>query len=244
MAAVLVGGSSAVLSHESAAALWGVRATRSGRIHVTAPRFRRSRASLALHRSHLPDDEVSAVGGIPATTVARTLLDLAAFLAHREVERALAQAEVLRLYEKLSLPDLLERYPGRRGAAIAREAIAAVSLGSTLTRSELEERFLGFLDRFGFARPAVNADLAVASRWFVADFAWRRARLIVELDGYAFHSTAAAFERDRARDRALSVDGWRVVRVTWRQLHDEPEALAIDLRRLLAAGVGAATAPE
>jgi len=73
----------------------------------------------------------------------------------------------------------------------------------------------------------------VGGRWVEADCVWRAQRLIVELDGHAFHATTAAYERDRARDRSLHVGGWRVVRITWRQLHDDADALATDLRSLL-----------
>ena len=71
--------------------------------------------------------------------------------------------------------------------------------------------------------------------WIEADCIWREQRLIVELDGHATHSTRSAFESDRARDRALIAAGWRVMRITWRQLHDEPQALTRDLRASLMA---------
>jgi hypothetical protein len=104
---------------------------------------------------------------------------------------------------------------------------------ATLTRSELEDRFLTFLDAYGLARPEVNADLNLDGRWFEADFFWRDQHLIVELDGHQTHGTRAAFERDRERDRILQVHGWRIIRITWRQLHDTPDAVAADLARLL-----------
>lgn len=102
-----------------------------------------------------------------------------------------------------------------------------------ITRSELEERFLTLVDRAGLERPQTNVPISVGGEWIEADCVWRDQRLIVELDGRAAHATSRAFERDRARDRALQADGWRVIRVTWKQLHDNPGAVIADLARLL-----------
>jgi len=168
------------------------------------------------------------------TTVPRTLLDLAAVLDRRGTERALNEAEVRGYRDRLSLPALLARYPRRRGGATIRALLRAGEIGATLTKSELEERLLRFLERGGLPRPCLNVPIFVGDRFVEADCVWRRQRLVVELDRREAHDTAAAFERDRARDRALLTGGWRVVRITWRQLHSHREALADDLRSLLA----------
>jgi very-short-patch-repair endonuclease len=147
---------------------------------------------------------------------------------HR-LERAVNEAEVLRLTDPLSVPDLLARYPRRRGSRALRRALAAAGAP---TRSELEARFLALLDRHGLPRPRVNARLQAGGEWMEVDCVWEDARVIVELDGYAAHGTRAAFERDRERDRALLAAGWRVLRITWRQLHDRPGRLAAELRAL------------
>ena len=182
-------------------------------------------------RSRLPDDEVTVVEGIPATTVPRTLLDLAVVVGRREVERAINEAEVRRLADPLSLPDLLRRYPRRRGSATIRAILAA---GRTaLTRSELEDRFLALVDAAGLPPPEVNAMLELGDGWIEVDCLWRSRRLVVELDGHATHSTRAAFEGDRSRDRMLLTAGWRVVRITWRHLRDRPTVIAADLWSLL-----------
>ena len=233
MAAVLAGGSGAALSHRSAAALWGLRPSLRGLTEVTAPRRRRPRHGIEMHRGNLPGGEVTVLRGIPITTVARTLFDLAAVLGRRQVERAVHEAEARRLDDSLSLHELVARHPGRRGVAAIRAILAAGRIGSTVTRSELEARFARFLDAIGLPRPEVNTSIQVGGRWVEADCVWRAQRLIVELDGHAFHATTAAYERDRARDRSLHVGGWRVVRITWRQLHDDADALATDLRSLL-----------
>src|SRR2546423_6772750 len=143
------------------------------------------------------------------------------------------EAEVRRLGDPLPLAALLARYPRRRGVVVARAILHDARIGWTLTRSELEERFLAFIVRHCLPRPEVNANVRIDGRAIECDFAWRAESLIAEIDGHAFHATAAAYERDRARDRLLSVAGWRVVRITWRQLHDDAPGLAADLRRLL-----------
>jgi Protein of unknown function (DUF559) len=233
MAAVLAAGPNAVLSHRSAAALWGIRPVPGGRVEVTLPRALRSRPGLKVHRALLADDERTAARAIPVTTPPRTLLDLAAILDLRSLRRAVDEAEVLRLSDTLSLDALLTRHPRRRGTRALREILAAGRLRASITRSELEDRFLAFLDGVGLPRPEVNVPLRLSGRWIEADCVWRRQRVIVELDGHASHATGAAFERDRARDRILQAAGWRVVRITWRQLHEEADALASDLGKLL-----------
>ncbi len=102
-----------------------------------------------------------------------------------------------------------------------------------ITRKELEERFAVLLVGTGLPLPRRNADVAVRGRFFEADCLWDAHRLIVELDGRAVHRTPLAFEKDRERDRLLQADGWRVVRITWRQLRDDAPAVVADLRRLL-----------
>jgi hypothetical protein len=200
---------------------------------VTNVRRHRPRAGVQLHRSRLPSDEVTSVDGIPVTSPPRTLLDLAAVLSAHALERAVEQTEVLRLTDSLSLDDLLARHPKCHGAMSLRGILAEGRVGSTVTRSELEDRFLAFLDRHGLPRPQVNAGIEVRGRWMECDCVWRSHRLIVELDGRDTHGTTAAFERDRARDRALHAGGWRVVRITWRQLHDDGDRVAADLREMM-----------
>jgi hypothetical protein len=195
------------------------------------------------HCSQLPDDEVEMVDAIPVTSVSRTLLDLAAMLSERGLERAMNEAEVRGLTSRLSLPDLLERYPRRRGSAVLRDLLGNDDALSGVTKYELEVRFATFIDDHGLPRPRRNADLAVRGRFFEVDCLWPAQRLIVELDGRAVHGTRQAFEADRERDRLLLADGWRVTRVTWRQLRDDAPAIAADLKAMLAVGSFAAAAP-
>ena len=234
MAAVLACGEGAVLSHQSAAALWSIRGTAKSRIDVIAPRDLRPRPGLHPHRALLPADEVTVFDGIPTTTPARTLLDLAAVVPRQALERALNEAEILRLPGP---HELLDRHPRRRGAATLR-TLLLTSSSPIPTRTELEDKFLTFLDDWGFARPHVNTMVDV----YEVDAVWRDAKLIVELDGFATHGTRRAFERDRARDRRLQAAGWRVIRLTWRQL-DGGEALADELHTLFTLAATAAPHP-
>ena len=230
MAAVLAGGPGAVLSHRSAAALWGMRGASGGRVEITVPRKLGRRSGIRAHRALIPGDEVTTVDGIPVTSPHRTIFDLAGHLQPHELEGVIGQAQVRRLWDRVSLVELLERYPGRRGTAVLSELVLA---GARITRSELEQKFLGLLDGAGLPRPERNTLVETPQRDYEVDCLWRSQRLIVELDGRTFHDTPSAFERDRERDRRLAVAGWRTLRITWRQLSDDPEGVLRDLAALL-----------
>jgi very-short-patch-repair endonuclease len=234
LAAVLASGGEAALSHYSAAALWGIRLTSRSVIDVTAPCKGRSWASVRRHHSLLPPDERTVEEGIPVTTVPRTIFDLAATESVDVVENLLRQAEYLRLYDALSLRDLVDRYPGRRGVRKVRTCLTRIeSLPSGRVRSPLEERFLPFLRRHRLPRPRLNEWIEAGASRFQVDCHWPGTWQIVELDGWQGHGTRTAFRDDRARDRVLRVAGYSVTRIAWAQLDDEPEAIAADLRALL-----------
>jgi very-short-patch-repair endonuclease len=233
MAAVLAYGPGAVLSHRPGGAHWEIVRDR-GPCEITVAKARRPRPGIRVHQARLPADEVTIHEGIPVTTVPRTLFDLAAVVPPRELERAINEAEVLRLWDELSLDHLLDRYPRHKGNRSIRAALAKRRSGATVTRSELEEMFLRVIDSAGIPRPEINAIVDA----FVVDALWRDARLAIELDGRDTHGTAAAFEQDRERDRILLVAGWRPVRITYRQLRDTPGAVVSDLRLLLAVDRG------
>jgi hypothetical protein len=233
MAAVLAAGPAAVLSHRSAAALWGLPPAFSGESEVTVPSRRRAGREVVVHCGWLSPAEITEVERIPVTTVSRTLLDLAAVVSRRPLERAIQAAEVRRLGNARSLADLVAGHPRRRGTATLRKILASERFGEGATRSELEERFLAFVESQGLPRPEINSLLELGGRWIECDCLWRTPRVVAELDGRSAHLTRVAFEWDRARDRALQAAGWRVVRVTWRQLARDPAAVAADLRRLL-----------
>lgn len=244
MAAVLFAGPGAVLSHRSAAELWGVRNPSSGAIEVTTPRKSRSSGSIHRHFAVLAPDEVTEHRGIPVTSVPRTLFDLAGVSSADVVEHALRESEYLRLHDRLSLPDLLARYPGRRGSTTVRECLwRRRNLPIGRARSWLELEFLPFLRRNGLPRPRLNIWLEVGGRSFQVDCLWP-GDVVVELDGFAGHGTRVAFQEDRARDRRLRVAGYGVIWVAPEQLEDEPDELAADLRALIEGGRGRAVKLE
>jgi very-short-patch-repair endonuclease len=232
MAAVLACGDQAVLSHRSAARLWGILPSASEWIDVTRPDRRIRRDGIVSHRGSVPGDERAVIDGIPVTSVFRTVFDLAAVLDLRGLERAWHEAEVQGLRDRVSLPVLLERYPGRRGARNLRVLLEAPEpIG--FTRNDFEEAFVAFVDEYGLRRPRMNGTLAMRGRFFEIDALWEDERVAVELDSRSVHETNKNIEGDKQRDRILLAEGWRTVRVTWRQLRDEPDEIAADLRMAL-----------
>lgn len=240
-AAVLACGPGAVLGHGSAAEAWGIRPNAQARYDVTVPRALRPRPGLRPHHVVLQEDEHTTLDGLPLTTVARTLLDLAASLDSHRLERALERAETARLLDLRSLNRLLDRYPRRAGTPKLRRLVAGDSLDARVTRSDFEEEFLAFLDEHRLPRSSTNVWVPIddgEGPGLELDVAWPAARLAVELDPRATHGTAAAFERDRRKDQRLLLAGWRVVRLTPRRLRKDPERVTGLLRRLLAGRPG------
>jgi Protein of unknown function (DUF559) len=166
--------------------------------------------------------------------VARTLVDLGDHAKRRHVERAVDQAELLSLFDLRAVQDALGRAGRRRGAGMLR-AVLADYAGPTLTRLELEERFLALCRGGSLPIPEANAWITLADGVaYQADFLWRAEGLIVETDGRDVHTTRAAFEHDRLRDQRLTLAGFTVVRFTWRQVTGEPQRVLRTTRRLLA----------
>jgi Protein of unknown function (DUF559) len=167
-----------------------------------------------LHRSRSLDaGDTSHYRGIPITTVPRTLLDLAATVKPHRLERALAQAERLRLHDHRAIEDVIARSNGHRGAGALADATAHHD--SKWTRTDLEAWLLGIVRDAGLPEPMVNSSVAAPDHPRLdPDFCWPAHRLIVETDGWDTHRTRDAFQRDRARDAALPADGWRVIRLT------------------------------
>jgi very-short-patch-repair endonuclease len=227
---------SAVLGYRSAAAAWMlVRQVPMVVDVIVPPRRGRFHDGIVAHRQPLCPDEIEVVRGIPVTCAARTIFDFAAIARdRRELERAWSEMEVRRLTSRVSVPQLLERYPGRPGAPALRELLGSDAPGG-ITRNEFEEAFVALLDAHGLPRPRLNADLRLRNRFVEVDCLWSGRRIALELDGRSVHARKAAFESDRRRDRELLVEGWRPAHVTWLQLRDEPEAVVADLRELLMA---------
>ncbi|HSH44904.1 MAG TPA: type IV toxin-antitoxin system AbiEi family antitoxin domain-containing protein [Longimicrobiales bacterium] len=232
MSAVLACGPGSVVSHGDAAALHGMRkdVPPDRAVHVTVTAARGRRPGIRAHRvTRLPADEVASVDGIPATTPARTLLDLAGLDSPRALEQAFAEATRLRIGVPEELKQLLDRYPRRPGIAGVRALLERPS-GPAFVRSEAEARFLALVREAELPEPEMN----VALGRYELDFLWRRARIAVEVDGFEFHGTRRRFERDRRRDaRLLATHRITVMRVTWMQLVERPAPAIARLARVL-----------
>lgn len=231
LAAVLACGPGAVLSHVSAAVLWDLAAWDGRRPEVTATALR-AHPGLRTHRSALLGArDVTRHRGIPVTTPARTLVDLAGVVDDRALRRAVREAQARHKVSAAQLRAALDRLGGRRGA---RDLARIVATGPAPTRSELEDVVLDLLLRGGFPHPEVNVPLVVAGRRVVPDFRWPGARVIVEADGAVWHAGSVAREEDAERQALLERHGERVLRVTWRQAVLRPRDT---VARIEAAGV-------
>ncbi len=233
MGAVLAFGPDAVLSHRSAGQLWELVPRSRICPEVTRPRHAAGRPHLVVHQASLPQDEIGRVRGIPVTSVPRTMFDLAGMVAEREVERAWNEMEVREYTDRLSVADLLERYPGRKGSVVLARLAGRKTLPVGTTRNDFEEAFLALIDRHRLPRPRMNAHVALRGRFFEVDCLWEDERVAIELDGGAAHKTANAFHNDRERDRILVAEGYRTTRVTWHHLTYTPEEVVADLRGIL-----------
>ena len=232
LAAVLACGDSACLSHRPAASLHELRPIPSGPVDVTVEcNGRRRQSRLRVHKTARfhPDDRAFR-HGIPVTSLARTLLDLAEVVPANQLRRALQQAQRLEIFDLGAMSKLCERSRGRHGLKPLRAALLEFTGPPPITRSEFEEMFVDFAATFEIKpRPVMNAIVLGEE----VDALWREQRLIVELDSRSFHDNPAAFETDRARDMLLQVAGYRVLRITYRRLVERPEEVADAIRALL-----------
>jgi len=232
MAAVLACGEGAVLSHRSAAALWGLRRPPSGSVDVSAARGRR-RQGITIHEGSIVDSERTTVVGIPVTSVARTLFDLAEVVDEKQLGSAFEEADRLRLMRMPELEAVCARGHGRHALRPIR---ALIDAGQTPedTQSPLEDRVLDLCHEHHLPLPVTGARVLGRE----VDAFWPAQKLMVEADSWKFHGHREAFERDRARDAAMQAEGYRVIRLTYRRLEREPAAVASQLRRLLTSGSG------
>jgi Protein of unknown function (DUF559) len=234
MAAVLALGPRAVLSHKSAGSLHELLTTAQTRTDITVPKANRARPRKGL-RIHVTDtlhpDDIDEVDGIPVTSIARTILDLAAVLASTQLRRVLEQADRNGVLNLLALERALDRRPRARGRSSLR-AILRDYTGAPPTRSVFERAFLELVEKAGLPKPLVNASLAGLE----PDVYWPQWGLVVELDSRGFHSDPRTFESDRIRDARLQRLGLRVLRVTWKRLKHEPDAVLDDVLALARLG--------
>jgi predicted transcriptional regulator of viral defense system len=229
LAAVKACGPSAVLSHFSAATLWGLLAWDDRHPEVTVfGTATRVHPGLRVHRTRRLDrQDVGRHERIPVTSPARTLVDLASMLEYRPLRRAVRQAQSLRRVNLVELAEVLTRLGPRRGV---RKLARIIATGSAPTRSELEDVVLDLILRGGLAHPCVNAPLILAGRRVIPDFRWPEEHLIVEADGAAWHDGKLAREDDAERQALCEAHGERVLRVTWEQAIARPSQTVSRIR--------------
>jgi very-short-patch-repair endonuclease len=238
LAAVLACGPGALLSHRAAGAAQRLLPS-SPQSEITVPHGRKSKPGIVIHRSRLihPDDR-SSVRGIPVTSVARTLVDLADVLNEERLARAVHEAEVQRVFDLGAVQAVAARLPGRKGMHKLSRVLAAYRPEPHFLRSEAERRFKQLCERHSLPQPQFNVYIAGQE----LDAWWEDVQIAVEIDGAEVHHTRRAFQEDRARDRRLAAQAIRVVRVTSRDLDDDAR-LAAELRAIRAAAALAAGSP-
>jgi hypothetical protein len=220
----------AVASHASAGWPWGLLRYAPGTIDVTAPSRRHPKSAFRVHHAPLEARDQAECESIPATSLARTKLDLAGTLNAHRLERVLERSEELGLFDLGPLGDVLGRFSHHPGARPLRAALDIYRPDPTFTRSGLEKRFLFLVEEAGLPIPSMNLNVVGLE----LDAYWPEERFAVELDVYETHGTRAAFERDRVREEDLLLAGIEAIRVTGPRLEHEPERAMERLGRLLA----------
>jgi Transcriptional regulator, AbiEi antitoxin/REase_MTES_1575 len=229
LAAVLACGAGATLSHSSAAWLWGLIPNWPATAHVSIPSRGKSRHSIRVHHAPaLTDGDRSLRDAIPVTAVPRTLLDLSSLLPSRQLDRAIERSDQLGLFDLRAVEVLLARTAGHPGWGRLGHALATYR-EPAFTRSELERRFLDLVREAGLPVPSANAFVA----GYEIDMYWSGERFAVELNGYEYHRTRAAFERDRLRQEELKLAGIDSIRITARRVERDPESVVTRLATLL-----------
>jgi very-short-patch-repair endonuclease len=217
---VLVGGDGAVLSHWSAAALWGLVDADPALPHITVDRRLRPPGVIA-HRGRLEDQDRRRRSGIPVTSVAHTLADMSGELDDEPFERLVREAQFRKIFDVAAVEELLQRRRCRR----LRELLDDLNP----SQSRLEDAFLRLCRRHRIPKPEAQ----VRGRNRRPDFIWREARLIVEVDSWSGHGNPIAFQADRTLSNAVQLAGWRILRFTWADVKRRPELVARQLRRAL-----------
>jgi very-short-patch-repair endonuclease len=230
VAALLACGDGALISHRSAAYLWGLVDSAPREVDVTlVGRQRRPKRGIRIYRvSGIDDRDVRRKGGLWLASPARTLIDLAAEAGDSELDRLVAEARVQGLLSKGALEAALER-AGRRPGTARMRAFLRSEGGPALTRSEAERRMRRLLREARLAQPKAN----IRAAGYSVDFLWAEQRVIVEVDGYKYHGHRRAFERDRRKDMALRDGGYEVIRITWRQLTEQALMVVAHVARAL-----------
>jgi len=218
LAAVLYYRGHAIVSHRTAALVWGLVESPPDEVTLTVVDSDcRSRPGLRLHRAARIDrSDVQAQRGLPLTSAARTLLDLAGGASGVELEDALAKARGRRLVRDEEIRAAISRAPNRRGASRMSRLLGS-GRRSGFTRSKAERRLRALVEAAQLPQPLVNVPLL----GYTVDFLWPDQRVVLEVDGLAYHAGAAAFTRDRRRDQRLTAAGYLPMRATWDDLTEE-----------------------
>lgn len=230
LAAVLACGRGASLSHLSAGFAWHLVKRPAREIHVSCRRSRPPGPAVVVHRSRLDSVDSVQLDGVPVTTVARTLLDLADLLTETRLAGAIEEAETKRVFDLRELDAAQARAPHRLGRHKLQRVLERWR-PPPFTRAKSERLFLALCKRYELPRPVVNSWIGEQE----VDFYWERQRVAVEVDGSGTHLTRKAFEEDRRRDRRLAVMGIQVLRVTWYDLHHHEAEVAAQVKAVLTA---------
>jgi len=230
LAALLACGNGAALSHRTAGAIWGLL---TGPIHpidvITTTGGGRKHPGITTHRLLLDPFDAMVIDSLRVTTPSRTIVDLAAILGGRALREVVEHAQDLRRFDPQDIRATLARAPRRSGTRRLTDLIALLQPDKDNARSDLERLFLALTRRARLPRPEPNREIGGRSR----DFVWLEQRLVVETDGYRYHSSRQARRRDNRRDRQLTALGWRPVRFTYEEIAFEPAEVARDLAGLL-----------
>lgn len=240
-AAVLACGEGAVVSHGTAAAMWGLWDRWPVLVDVIVPcEAGRKIDGIRAHRCRYPHpEEVTVRSGVPCTTPARTLVDNAGTYGRPRLQRFVEEALVRKLLDFRALDLAMHRARGRRGVRTLGAIVDQWRMPdgeAPDVRSIFEARMLPPLVAVGFEWPESNRVLRIGGETFIADFYWPKQRLLVETDGEATHGTPVAFSGDRRRDQILMSEGYRAARVTWWHMKHEPTETISRLRRTLERG--------
>ena len=235
MAAVLWAGEGTTIARDSAATLWKLPGFGPGRVEICHPRSKKSRSGVVVHRVRLDPRDVTQIRGFPVTTPGRTLVDVASKLSAESFDAIFHHCLHSRLTTWQELQDLAERHkgPGCTGAGRLREALLSYAGGGRAAASPLEARFARRLGRSDLPPPLRQHQVRAGGGNRYLDFAWPAVRVAVEVDGYRWHSSRGAWERDRARLRELRRAGWTILHATKEDVDKGFDGLLEELRRLL-----------
>lgn len=235
--ATIAAGDGAYLSHRASAEAHSMLKEAGRRIidvTVRSRNGRRRRRGLRIHRiDAFRPDETCRVAGILCTSPARTIIDLAGSEPRRVLERAVRSGESTGHVKADAVGRILARHPLAPGHALIVELLRLRDPVAGKSDSDLELIFFDLCARLGVRLPEVNAKIDANGARYRVDFAWPELRLAIETDGRKWHSGEFATSRDETRDRDLTIAGWRVQRLTWRQIILDPQGAAAIVRSLI-----------